>query len=117
MTGAFEAFTARSDPDPYSQIFTRDVLVTSAGAALQGQDELRRWCEQDLTARVGYRLTDVTSGTGIAIVEAQFVNPPDDPSHCPPSVTQVLLHDGRDEVHRMYGYFAPQPDETVPSDE
>src|SRR5215467_4955124 len=48
MSGAFEAFTARSDPDPYAQIFTRDVLVTSAGTALQGQDEVRRWCEQDL---------------------------------------------------------------------
>jgi RNA polymerase sigma-70 factor (ECF subfamily) len=50
------------------------------------------------------------------IVEAEFVNPPDDPWHCPPAVTQVLLHDGRDEVHRMYGYFAPRPDDAVPGE-
>jgi hypothetical protein len=30
----------------------------------------------------------------MTIVEAQFVNPPDDPSHCPLAVIQVLLHDG-----------------------
>ena len=117
MASAYEAFTVRGDPDPYAQIFTRDVLVTSAGAVVRGQGELRRWCEQDLTDRVGYRLADVVSGAGMTIVEAEFVNPPDDPSHCPPAVTQVLLHDGRDEVHRMYGYFAPWPDDAVPGDE
>jgi RNA polymerase sigma-70 factor (ECF subfamily) len=107
----------RGDPDPYAQIFTRDVHVTSsAGVLLRGQHDLRRWCEQDLTDGVGYRLADVASGAGMTIVEAQFVNPPDDPSHCPPGVTQVLLHDGRDEVHRMYGYFAPRPDDAVPGD-
>ena len=118
MAGALEAFTVRGDPDPYAQIFTRDVLVTSsAGAVVRGQDELRRWCEQDLTGRIGYRLTDLASGAGMTIVEAQFVNPPDDPAHCPPAVTQVLLHDGIDAVHRMYGYFAPWPDDAVPGDE
>ncbi len=118
MSGAYEAFTVREDPGPYAQIFTRDVLVTSSGgAAVRGQDQLRRWCEQDLTDRVGYRLTDVVSGAGMTIVEAEFVNPPDDPSHCPPSVTQVLLHDGRDDVHRMYGYFAPRPDDAAAGDE
>ena len=118
MAGAYDAFTRRGDPDPYAQVFTRDVLVTSsAGAVLRGQDELRRWCEQDLTDRVGYRLADVASGAGMTIVEAEFVNPPDDPAHCPAAVTQVLLHDGRDEVHRMYGYFAPREDDAAPDDE
>ena len=64
MAGAFGAFTARGDPEPYAQIFTRDVLVTSSAGA----------------------------------------------------VTQVLLHDGRDEVHRMYGYFTPQPDDAGPGE-
>jgi RNA polymerase sigma factor (sigma-70 family) len=118
MAGAYEAFTVREDPDPYAQIFARDVLVTSSGgAAVRGQDELRRWCEQDLSDRVGYLLTDVVSGAGMTIVEAEFVNPPDDPSHCPSAVTQVLLHDNRDDVHRMYGYFAPRPGDAAAVDE
>ena len=117
MAGAYDAFTRRGDPDPYAQVFTRDVLVTSsAGAVVRGQDQLRGWCEQDLTDRIGYQLADVASGAGITIVEAQFVSPPDDPSHCPPAVTQVLLHEGRDEVHRMYGYFAPRPADAAPGE-
>jgi RNA polymerase sigma-70 factor (ECF subfamily) len=110
MTSAFEAFTKRGDPDPYTQVFTPDALVTSsAGAVAQGQAALRRMWEQDLAAGVSYRLIDVVAGAGVTIVEAEFVNPPDDPSHCPPAVTQVLVHDGRDEARRMYGYFAPRP--------
>jgi RNA polymerase sigma-70 factor (ECF subfamily) len=116
MTGAYEAFTVRQDPDPYAKIFTPDVLVTSSsGAVLRGRAELHRWWEQDLADRVGYRLIDVAAGAGLTIVEAEFVNPPDDPSHCPSAVTQVFVHDGRDEVRRMYGYFAPHPDDEAPS--
>jgi RNA polymerase sigma-70 factor (ECF subfamily) len=117
MAGAFEAFTGRGDPEPYTQIFSPNVLVTSsAGAVVRGQAELRRWCEQDLADRVGYRLIEVAAGAGLTIVEAEFVNPPVDPSHCPPAVTQVLVHEGQDEVRRMYGYFAPWPDDPVPSE-
>jgi RNA polymerase sigma-70 factor (ECF subfamily) len=119
MASAFAAFTGRSDPDLYAQIFTPDVVVTSStGATLRGQAEVRRWCEQDLADGVGYRLIDVIAGAGLTIVEAAFVNPPDHPSHCPLAVTQVLVHDGQDEARRMYGYFAPrreEPEETVPS--
>jgi RNA polymerase sigma-70 factor (ECF subfamily) len=115
MAGAFQAFTRRSDPDPYAQLFTPDVLLTSsAGAMVRGRAELRRWCEQDLADRVGYRLIDVIAGAGLTIVEAEFVNPPDDPTHCPPAVTQVLVHDGQDEVRRMYGYLAPRREESLP---
>jgi RNA polymerase sigma-70 factor (ECF subfamily) len=117
MAGAFAAFTGHGDPEPYAQLFTPDVLATSSGgAAVRGQAELRRWLEQDMADRVGYRLIEVAAGAGLTIVEAEFVNPPDDPSHCPPAVTQVLVHDGRDEVRRMYGYFAPRPDDVVPGD-
>jgi SAM-dependent methyltransferase len=77
MAGAFEAFTVRGDPEPYAQIFTRDVLMTSsAGAVLRGQDEVRCWCEQDLTDGVGYRLAAVATfvlcsvpGPGAALTE------------------------------------------------
>jgi RNA polymerase sigma-70 factor (ECF subfamily) len=93
------------------------MVTSSAGAVLRGQAALRRGCEQDLADRVGYRLIAVAAGAGLTIVEAEFVNPPDDPSHCPPAVTQVLIHDGRDEVRRMYGYFAPQPDDVVPGEQ
>ena len=47
--------------------------------------------------------------SAIAVIESKFVNPPDDPQHCPPAVTQVLFHDGTDQVRRALGYFQPRP--------
>ena len=37
----------------------------------------------------------------------RYRSPPDDPQHCPPAVTQVLFHDGTDQVRRALGYFQP----------
>jgi hypothetical protein len=52
---------------------------------------------------------DVVSSAAITVIESEFVNPPDDPQHCPPAVTQVLFHDGTDQVRRSLGYFQPHP--------
>jgi len=51
----------------------------------------------------------VVSSAAITVIESEFVNPPDDPQHCPPAVTQVLFHDGTDQVRRSLGYFQPRP--------
>ena len=45
------------------------------------------------------------------MVEKEFVNPPDDPNHCPPGVTDVLFHDGGDVVRRARAYFEPRTDD------
>jgi RNA polymerase sigma-70 factor, ECF subfamily len=51
----------------------------------------------------------VVSSAAITVIESKFVNSPDDPEHCPPAVTQMLLHDGTDQVRRALGYFQPRP--------
>jgi hypothetical protein len=43
------------------------------------------------------------------VIESEWVSPPDDPQHCPPGVTQVLFHDGTDQVRRSLGYFHGSP--------
>jgi hypothetical protein len=48
-------------------------------------------------------------GARPAVIESKFVNP--DPQHCPPVVTQVLFHEGTDQVRRALGYFQPHPAE------
>jgi hypothetical protein len=45
------------------------------------------------------------------VVEKEFVNPPDDPNHRPPGVTDVLFHDGGDVVRRARAYFEPRADD------
>jgi RNA polymerase sigma-70 factor (ECF subfamily) len=51
------------------------------------------------------------TSAGITVVEKEFVNPPDDPNHCPPGVTDVLFHDGGDVVRRASAYFEPRTDD------
>ena len=70
-------------------------------------------CEQDLDDGTGTRLVDVVSSAAITVIESKFVNPPDDPQHCPPGATQVLFHDGTDQVRRSLGYFHPRPAPTL----
>ncbi len=45
---------------------------------------------RDYDDGVTYRLTGVVAGTDMTIWENEFVNPPEDPHHCPPAGTWLL---------------------------
>jgi RNA polymerase sigma factor (sigma-70 family) len=67
-----------------------DVHVTMAsGLQATGFDHLMRAMDRDLDSGVRQRLTNVVAGRDIVIWEAELLSPPDDPFHCPPSVTWV----------------------------
>jgi RNA polymerase sigma-70 factor (ECF subfamily) len=100
---------AARDPEPYAAMFGPGAEVTAAGLVVQGRDQVRRMCEQDLGDGIGARLADVIASAEITVIEAKWTSPPDDPEHCPPAVTQVLFHDGTDQVRRSLGYFHPRP--------
>ena len=101
------------DPDPYVAMFAPDADITASGVVVRGRDQIRQMCEQDLDDGIGARLIDVVDSAAITVVESRFVNPPDDPLHCPPAVTQVLFHDGTDQVRRSLGYFHLRPAPTL----
>jgi len=100
---------AGRDPDPYVAMFAPDADIAASGLVVQGRDQIRQMCEQDLDDGIGARLVDVVSSAAITVVESRFVSPPDDPLHCPPAVTQVLFHDGTDQVRCSLGYFHLRP--------
>jgi RNA polymerase sigma-70 factor (ECF subfamily) len=100
---------AAHDPDPYVAMFPPGADITASGLVVRGQDQIRAMCEQDLDDGIRTRLVDVVSSAAITVIESKFVNPSDDPQHCPPAVTQVLFHDGADQVGRALGYFQPRP--------
>jgi RNA polymerase sigma-70 factor (ECF subfamily) len=106
VRASYLALAAR-DPDPYVAMFAPDADIAASGLVVQGRDQIRAMCEQDLDDGTGTRLVDVVSSAAITVIESKFVNP--DPQHCPPAVTQVLFHDGADEVRRALGYFQPRP--------
>ena len=100
---------AGGDPDPYVAMFASDADIAASGLVVRGRDQIRAMCEQDLDDGTGARLVDVVSSAAITVIESEFVSPPDAPQHCPPAVTQVLFHDGTDQVRRSLGYFQPRP--------
>ena len=100
---------AGQDPAPYAAMFALDAEIAASGLVVRGREQIRWMCEQDLGHGIGARLADVISSAAITVIESRFVNPPDDPQHCPPGVTQVLFHDGTDQVRRSLGYFHPRP--------
>jgi RNA polymerase sigma-70 factor, ECF subfamily len=100
---------AGRDPDPYVAMFAPGADIAASGLVVHGRDQIRGMCEQDLDDGIGTRLVEVVSSAAITVIESGFVNPPDDPQHCPPAVTHVLFHDGTDQVRRSLGYFHPRP--------
>ncbi len=57
-------------------------------------DYLRAAWSRDLEDGVRHRLRNVVAGRDVVIWEDELNSPPDDPSHCPPSVVWVLQLDG-----------------------
>jgi hypothetical protein len=100
---------ASQDPEPYAAMFAPGADITASGLVVRGRDQIRQMCEQDLKDGIGTRLVDVVSSAAITVIEFEWVNPPDDPEHCPAGGTQVLFHDGTDQVRRSLGYFHPRP--------
>jgi RNA polymerase sigma-70 factor (ECF subfamily) len=61
----------------------------ASGLQATGFDHLMRAMDRDLDSGVRQRLSNVVAGRDIVIWEAELLSPPDDPFHCPPSVTWV----------------------------
>jgi RNA polymerase sigma-70 factor (ECF subfamily) len=62
---------------------------------------------EDHAGGVTYRLTGVVAGDGVTIWENEFVNPPDNPDHCPPAATW-LLREKRRQVCEVRLLHAPR---------
>jgi RNA polymerase sigma-70 factor (ECF subfamily) len=61
----------------------------------------------DLETGVRQRILNVTASRDLAVWEAELINPPDRPEHCPPGVIWVLTRRGG-RVRRLR-LFHPRP--------
>jgi hypothetical protein len=53
-------------------------------------------------------LTNVLASKDVTVIEADQLNPPEDPFHCPPAVSMVFFYrDGL--IDLMHVYEAPRP--------
>ncbi|CRK57627.1 RNA polymerase sigma factor RpoE [Alloactinosynnema sp. L-07] len=84
-----------------------DARLTAAGTSevILGRDLIVRGIGEDVAVGVGLRLLNVIAGRDLTVVEGAFINPPDDPAHCPPLTTQVFFHRGPEiaALHLHYG--------------
>lgn len=68
----------------------RAQLIWPGDEVLEGLPALFDVMHNDYRAGVRYRLLDVVAGAGVTIWHNEFINPPDNPFHCPPSATWLL---------------------------
>jgi RNA polymerase sigma-70 factor (ECF subfamily) len=70
------------------------VLVGPQGQRDRGFDLLVHIMDTDLDAGVRQRVTRVTAGSRVTILECELISPPWDPEHCPPGVLWLLRTGG-----------------------
>jgi RNA polymerase sigma-70 factor (ECF subfamily) len=85
----------------------RDVTVRRSNTqqVLRGPAALARGLRCDIDAGVRLQVVDMIADEGITVIEGSFVNPADDPAHCPPRATQVYFHAG--DAIRALGIHYP----------
>ena len=109
LVDAYGVFNVRGDPRPAVALFAPDLTLRSVdGAQVGGRDLLLSHLDEDGEVGVRYTVRDVVAGRGVVVADIGFVNPPRDPHHCPPGMTQVFYHrDG--EVYLAVNRYVPRP--------
>jgi len=85
----------------------RDVTVrrSNTSQVLRGAGPLARGLRCDIDAGVRLQVVDMIADEHLTVIEGSFINPADDPEHCPPRTTQVYFHAG--DAIRALGLHYP----------
>jgi RNA polymerase sigma-70 factor (ECF subfamily) len=99
----------RGTSEPFVSRFVNDLTIGwSDGKVGRGRRLLASEIEGDLEHGVRLEPTRVISSDTIAVVEGCFVNPPEDPEHCPPGIAFVVFG-RRDRGTHIRLHIAPRP--------
>ncbi len=109
---AFDELDRKGDCQMFASVFSDDLTWTVSGGAGDYAGHQRaswvRLFESDLEDGVKFPITNVLASKDVTIIEADQVNPPEDPFHCPPAISMVgFYRDGL--IQRMRAYDAPRP--------
>jgi RNA polymerase sigma-70 factor (ECF subfamily) len=87
----------------------QDVAIRVGTArTCQGRAHIVRIAEQDAAAGVSYVLTNVVASNRVVVAEGRFLNPRDDPRHCPPGAVQVH-HRRNGRTHEIVMHYTARP--------
>ena len=103
------AFQHSGDRRLLDSVFSPDVGFRMADRVeRRGRSNLATGLARDFEDGVTARPLRVIPGEHVAITELLLDNPPEQPLHCPPAVTQVHFHDAG-HIHRLVSHYAPRP--------
>jgi RNA polymerase sigma-70 factor (ECF subfamily) len=78
------------DPRWLTDRCTPDVAIRlGARGIVRGRAPIVAGARADAAAGVSYQVTNVLASDRVVVVEGRFLNPPDDPDHCPGGVVQI----------------------------
>ncbi len=110
FAAAFDEYNRKQDYEAFVDAFSDDLAwAYSDGTVRRGRASLVYVVESDLEAGMRMRPANVLASKGVTVIEVDFENPSDDPSHCPPASSMVCFYcDAR--IRQVRQYFAPRPD-------
>jgi RNA polymerase sigma-70 factor (ECF subfamily) len=105
---AWTRFGRAGDLTPLADVMAPDVAFALLdGVPRRGVGQLGALLLADISDGVRPVFRGALPGEDISLVELELVNPVDDPDHCPPLLTQVLVHP-RGTVERLvFRYESP----------
>ena len=111
FNAAWEEYSRGEGYELFVSAFSDDaVLFFPEGAVWHGRRPLAKDLEGDLEVGMTMHLTNFLANKDITVMEGDLKNPPEDPFHCPPSISMVGFHRDGKQIQRMRIYFtAPTP--------
>ena len=99
LRGGAERYVGEFHPDL--------ALLCPGGITRHGRSALRALIDEDVEAGVLQTPTRVLASGDITVVEAQFVNPPENRDHCPPAMAFVVFESDR-RAGKLHFHLAPR---------
>lgn len=88
----FRGLNRPSERDHYLSHFAEDIqLVRGGGKPVFGRSFIAQEVREDNDAGVRLEPQRILSAGNVSVIEGRFVNPPEDPFHCPPGVAFVVF--------------------------
>jgi RNA polymerase sigma factor (sigma-70 family) len=103
---AYQQYNRQAGYDILASAFSEDLMMSiSTGKVFsRGYEFLVGDCEKDLEVGVKMQPTEVISSKDVVVIECDLRSPPEDPHHCPPTLSQVALY-REEKIQRLHWHM------------
>jgi RNA polymerase sigma-70 factor (ECF subfamily) len=105
----FRGLNRPGERDHFLRHFAEDLhLVRGGGKPVVGRSFIAQEVREDNDAGVVLEPQRILSAGNVSVIEGRFVNPPEDPFHCPPGVAFVIFRRAG-KAKRLHIHLSPRP--------